>query len=141
MASVIAATILGAEIVVQQEGVTSPWNSVVPPDIPEKVFSLPHVSRVSSIVLGKTRFLGASYFLVFGVGAADPILSGLPLLDGKAMTPGATQNEILVGSWAAERFELAAGDRIEARACADPAPDPDHVGKQGRVEGHLVVQQ
>jgi putative ABC transport system permease protein len=110
-----SAKILGAEVVVQQKGVTSPWNSVVPPDIPEKVARLPHVSRVSSMVLGKTRFLGASYFLVFGVGAADPILSGLPLLDGKLMTPSATHNEMLVGSRAAERFELATGDRIEAR--------------------------
>lgn len=110
-----SAKILGAEVVVQQEEVTSPWNSVVPPGILEEISELPHVSRVSRMVLGKTRFLGASYFLVFGVEAADPILGGLPLLDGRPMTPGATRNEMLIGSWAAERFELAAGDRIEAR--------------------------
>jgi len=110
-----SAKVLGAEIVVQQEGVTSPWNSVVPPETPEKISRLPHVTRTSSMVLGKTRFLGASYFLVFGVRAADPILTGLPLVSGRPMTPGSESNEMLVGSWAAERFELAAGDRIEAR--------------------------
>jgi putative ABC transport system permease protein len=67
------------------------------------------------MILGKTRFLGASYFLVFGAEAADPILEGLPLLEGRGMTPDEARNEMVVGSWAAERFDLSAGDRIEAR--------------------------
>ncbi len=110
-----SAKILGAEVVVQQVGVTSPWNSVVPPGIFEKISELPEVIRVSRMVLGKTQFLGASYFLVFGVEAGDPILSRLGGLEGRLITPGASPTEMLIGKRAAERLDLAVGDLIEAR--------------------------
>ena len=108
-------TVLSAEVVVQQQGTTSPWSSVVPTGTAERLSSLPGVAGVSRVVLGKTRFLDAHYFLVFGIAAEDPMLSRLRLADGRPMRPHAEPAEMLVGSWAARRFGLEADHLIETR--------------------------
>jgi len=110
-----SAKVLGAEVVVQQHGTTSPWTSVVSSEAAERLASLPGVRGVSRMVLGKTRFLDASYFLIFGAAAGDPMLARLPLLDGRPLAAEAEPAEMLVGSWAARRFNLAAGHLIETR--------------------------
>jgi putative ABC transport system permease protein len=110
-----SAKVLGAEVVVQQQGVTSPWNSEIEGDVLEQLAGMPDVATVSPVVLGKTRFLGASYFLTFGIDADDSIFDNLTLVEGRGLTSGADPFEMLVGVRAAERFELAAGDAVEAR--------------------------
>jgi putative ABC transport system permease protein len=110
-----SAKVLGAEVVVQQQGVTSPWNSEIEAGVLEQLAGMPDVAAVSPMVLGKTRFLGASYFLTFGVDADDPILDNLTLVEGRGLAPDASSLEMLMGLRAAERFELAAGNAVEAR--------------------------
>jgi putative ABC transport system permease protein len=110
-----SAKVLGAEVVVQQQGVTSPWNSLVPSATTDRLRELPQVRSVSRMILGKTRFLGASYFLMFGVAAEDPLLSDLLLVEGRPLAANAEPTQLLVGSWAADRFNLAAGHLIETR--------------------------
>ena len=110
-----AAKILGAEIVVQQQGTATPWNSVVTPEVADRLASHPGVTGVSRMVLGKTRFLDSNYFLVFGADAGDPMLSRLTIVDGAPMQPDAETAQMLVGSIAARRFNLAARHLIETR--------------------------
>jgi len=88
---------------------------VVPSETTDRLAALPGVTRVSPIVLGKTRFLDAGYFLIFGATAGDALLDRLVLVEGRSVAPDAGTSEMLVGSWAARRFGLAAGQLIETR--------------------------
>jgi putative ABC transport system permease protein len=110
-----SAKILGAEVVVQQRDVTSAWSSLVSREATDHLAALPGVRRVSPIVLGKTRFLDAGYFLIFGATAGDTLLDRLVLVEGRPLSPHAESAEMLVGSWAARRFNLGAGHLVETR--------------------------
>jgi putative ABC transport system permease protein len=108
-------TILGAEIVVQQQGTVSPWTSVVRPAVSDSLASLPGVRAVSRTVIGNTRFLDSGYFLMLGVAAGDPLLPRLELVEGRQLAAGADPAQMLIGTRAARRFTLAAGHLIETR--------------------------
>jgi len=107
-----AASMLGAELVVQRTGSTSPWASMLRPEQVEPLSGIQGVRAVTPVALGKTRFLGAGYFLVFGFDPVSLGVSAFGSLEGRLPEPGAS--EAMIGALAAERFELAVGDRFAA---------------------------
>ena len=110
-----AAKILGSELVVQQAGVTSPWQSAIPPLLAGKIAAQPGVATASRVVLGKTSFEAAPYFFVFGIEVSDPLLARLGRLEGRLPVSGADPPELLVGALAAEQLHLAPGDLVRMR--------------------------
>ncbi len=107
--------ILGAEVVVQQVGVTAPWSSTIPPGTYGELSKLPEVERVSRMILGKTRLPGAAYFLIFGIDTSNSELANLGELEGRSIRPGASPPELLLGRKAAERLGLNCGDLVDLR--------------------------
>lgn len=107
------AVVFGADVVVQQAGATSPWNSVLPDDAVAALRGCEPAATVSRLGLGKARIVGAPFFLVFGLDLAEPLLGRARLVRGRVPSPGA--DEILLGVQAAERLRASDGTRIDVR--------------------------
>jgi putative ABC transport system permease protein len=108
-------SILGADVVVQQNGAVSAWTSVVPRNISDQLAMSSDVVGLSRAVVGNTRFLDAGYFIMWGVAADDRMLARLDIVDGKPITGGAQTAEMLVGVLAARQLGLATGHLVETR--------------------------
>lgn len=104
---------LGADVVVQHAEATSPWSSFLHGAQLESLAALPGVAELTPLGLGKTRFLGSQYFLVFALDPTSPRLARLGLGLGRGLDD--PDRAILIGRQAAARLDLAAGDRVECR--------------------------
>lgn len=108
-----AGSYFGAEVVVQQAGATSVWGSALAPDDVAALGRIRGVERVSRLGLGKTKLVGAPFFLVFGLDPAEPLVGRLPLRSGRRPRKG--EGEMLVGAHAAARLRAEVGGTLDVR--------------------------
>jgi lipoprotein-releasing system permease protein len=107
------AVVFGADVVVQQAGATSPWNSVLADSQVETLRAEASGATVGRLGLGKARIVGAPFFLVFGLDPAEMLLSRTRVVRGRELRPGA--DEMLLGVQAAERLRMEPGGEIDVR--------------------------
>ena len=107
------AVVFGAEVVVQQAGATSPWNSILPDAQVTGLRTAEPAATVSRLGLGKARIVGSPFFLVFGLDPGEALLARTLVVRGRGLLPGA--DEILLGVQAAERLRMEAGTEIDLR--------------------------
>jgi putative ABC transport system permease protein len=107
------AVVFGADVVVQQAGATSPWNSVLPDARVAELRGCDPTATVSRLGLGKARIVGSPFFLVFGLDPGEALLSRTRVIRGRALRPGA--DEMLLGVQAAERLRMEGGREIDLR--------------------------
>jgi ABC-type lipoprotein release transport system permease subunit len=107
------AVVFGADVVVQQAGATSPWNSVLPEAQVRELRDTGTTATVSRLGLGKARIVGAPFFLVFGLDPAEALLARTLVVRGRTLLPGA--DEILLGVQAAARLRMEGGTEIDLR--------------------------
>lgn len=105
------ATVLGAELVVQRWGATSPWGSQLAPDQVGPLAGVRGVRSAVPVALGKTRFGGSRYFLVFGVDPESLPAPALGRVDGRLLEPG--RGEAMAGALASRRFLIEIGESVE----------------------------
>lgn len=106
------ASVLGAELVVQRWGTTSPWASQLRPDQVEPLSRIEGVRSAVSVALGKTRFESSRYFLVFGVDPERLPPGVLGSVRGRLLVPG--HGEAMVGALASRRFLVDLGETVQA---------------------------
>jgi putative ABC transport system permease protein len=111
-----AASYFGADIVVQQAGVTSVWGSAIAPDDVAALRRIPGVGHVSRIGLGKTKLVGSPFFLVFGLDPAEPLIGNIPLQSGRR--PRQDASEMLLGVHASTRLRMGVGGTLDVRGRA-----------------------
>jgi putative ABC transport system permease protein len=108
-----AASFFGADVVVQQAGVTSVWGSAIAPDDVAALGRVGGVAHLSRIGLGKTKLVGTPYFLVFGLDPAEALIGHVPLRSGRPPRSGA--GEMLLGEHASSRLRARPGDTLDVR--------------------------
>jgi len=106
-------SLLGSDLVVQQGTAASVWVSRLSSEETAALRALPHVSRVTEVVVSSTRFLGQKFFVVFGLDPGGSLFDRCRLHSGRWFVAGA--GEMMIGDQAARVIGLDAGDRIEAR--------------------------
>lgn len=107
------AVVFGADVVVQQAGATSPWNSVLPDAAVASLRENVPAATVSRLGLGKARIVGAPFFLVFGLDPAEALLGRARIVRGRVPSPGS--DEMLLGVQAAGRLRARDGSEIDVR--------------------------
>lgn len=107
------AVVFGADIVVQQAGATSPWNSVLPESRVDPLREAVGKATVSRLALGKARIVGAPFFLVFGVDPGEALLGRTSVVRGRSLAGG--RDEMLLGVLAADRLRAKDGEEIDVR--------------------------
>jgi putative ABC transport system permease protein len=108
-----ATSYFGADVVVQQAGVTSVWSSALEPADVEALRLCRGVASLSRVGFGKTKLIGAPYFLVFGLDPDEALVAQIPLLKGQRMLSGA--GEILLGAHASTRLGYSVGATLDVR--------------------------
>ena len=107
------AVVFGADVVVQQAGSTSPWNSVLAETEVLALRASDAAVTVSRLGLGKARIVGAPFFLVFGLDPKEPLLARTRVVRGRELRIGA--DEMLLGVLSAERLRMEGGSEIDLR--------------------------
>jgi putative ABC transport system permease protein len=107
------AVVFGADVVVQQAGATSPWNSVLPEEHVAAIREAEPSAAVSRLGLGKAKIVGAPFFLVFGLDPGEALLGRTRVVRGRSLGPGA--DEMLLGAQAAQRLRMEDGGEIDLR--------------------------
>ena len=108
-----ATSFFGADVVVQQSGVTSVWGSTIAPEDVAELGRMRGVVHLSRIALGKTKLVGSPYFLVFGLDPKEALIGHVPLRSGRAPFIGA--DEILLGTEASFRLRTSVGGTLDVR--------------------------
>lgn len=110
-----SAKLLGAELVVHEKDVTSPWGSWLPESLADDLSAIESVRWASPVALGKTRLKETDYFLVFGVRSNHPSFLTLPVSSGAGLPSDTARHHLLIGAQAGRRLELEVGDRLQIR--------------------------
>lgn len=108
-----ATSLFGADVVVQQAGVTSVWSSAVSPEDVASLRAMRGVAGISRVGLGKTKLIGAPLFLVFGVDPSEGLVSRIPVRSGRLPRPDTA--EIALGAHAAARLRASTGGELDVR--------------------------
>ena len=102
----------GADFIVAQEGTADLSFSNVSEDEWQQVDELPGIEWTSGALVDIERVAGNPFFVLLGVRADALAISPPPIVDGRLLAEGAT-DEIMLGTKAASDLEAGIGDSVE----------------------------